>query len=95
MSESESQQPRNQREGAPPRERLRLEQAERAPGLRFFVKRGATTWYSVGFKTKASASAWINSHGDDLDWRVGYLFRLRSDARDVQIVSRQGTPVRA
>jgi hypothetical protein len=74
---------------------LRLSTADKGPGLRLFIKRGATTWYSVGFKTRKAASEWIDSHGRDLDWRCGYLFRLRGDARDVQIVSRLGEPVRA
>lgn len=72
---------------------LRLSGADKGPGLRLFIRRGATTWYSVGFKTKKAASEWIDSHGRDLDWRCGYLFRLRGDGRDVQIVSRMGESV--
>ena len=79
----------------PRRDALRIQHAERGPGLRYFVKRGAATWYSTGFKTKSAASDWIDSHGRDLDWRVGYLFRLRGDARDVQIVNRKGEALKS
>lgn len=74
---------------------LRLQHADTGPGLRWFIRRGATTWFDRGFKTKARASAWIADHGPAIDWRCGYLFRLRGDSRDVQIVSRRGEPVRA
>ncbi|MBK6616345.1 hypothetical protein [Ottowia sp.] len=76
------------RRGVP--DALRLGHADKGPGLRYFIKRGSTTWYSVGFKSKSAASAWVDSHGDALDWRAGFVFRLRGDARDVLIVNRQG-----
>ncbi len=74
---------------------LRIQHADKGPGLRYFIKRGATTWYSVGFRSKANASKWIDSHGDALEWRAGFVFRLRGDARDVDIVNRKGELARA
>ena len=74
---------------------LRIQYADNGPGLRWFIRRGATTWFNKGFRTKAKASAWINDHGLHLDWRVGYTFRLRGDARDVEIVDRHGNVARA
>lgn len=76
-------------------DKLRIQYADNGPGLRWFIKRGATTWFNKGFRTKARASAWINDHGNSLDWRSGYLFRLRGDARDVEIVDRHGNVARA
>ena len=69
---------------------LRIQHADEGPGLRWFIRRGATTWFNRGFRTKARASVWINDHGHSLDWRSGYCFRLRGDARDVEIVDRRG-----
>lgn len=74
---------------------LRIQHAQKGPGLRYFIKRGATTWSSVGFRTKRDASDWINSHGDALEWRAGFVFRLRGDGRDVDIVNRRGELARA
>lgn len=82
--------PRNNLGRAAPEEPLKIDQAENGPGLRYFVKRGALTWYHKGFKSMRAASTWIDSHGRDVEWRVGYLFRIRGDGRDVQIVNRQG-----
>lgn len=74
---------------------LRIQYADEGPGLRWFIKRGATTWFNRGFRTKARASAWINDHGPALDWRCGYVFRLRGDPRDIDIVDRHGNVARA
>jgi len=74
---------------------LLIQAADEGPGLRWFIRRGATTWFNRGFRTKARANAWISMHGHALDWRAGYLFRLRGDARDVEIVDRHGNVARA
>lgn len=57
---------------------------------RWFVRRGAKTKFDRGFKSKAEASAWIESLGKRLDWRVGYLFQLRGDNQTMEIVDRLG-----
>ena len=69
---------------------LRIGDADRGPGLRWFIRRGASTYYNFGFRTKARANAWIELHGGALDWRAGYIFRLVGDPVDVEIVSRYG-----
>lgn len=74
---------------------LLIQAADEGPGLRWFIQRGATTWFNRGFRTKARANAWISMHGNALDWRAGYLFRLRGDSRDVKIVDRHGNVARA
>lgn len=76
-------------------EALRVQSASSGPGLRLFIRYGTTTWYSVGFKTRLEASEWIDSHGRALDWRVGYLFRLRGDSKDIQIVKCNGEALKA
>lgn len=57
---------------------------------RWFVRRGATTRFDRGFRSKDEASNWIDSFGSRLDWRVGFLFRLRADNTDIEIVDRRG-----
>lgn len=74
---------------------LRIHRADEGPGLRWFIQRGATTWFNRGFKTKARASVWIADHGDAIDWRCGWMFKLRGDAHEVKIVDRNGQPPRA
>ena len=74
---------------------LRIQYADEGPGLRWFIKHGATTLFNRGFRTKALASGCINDHGHAIDWRFGYLFRLRGDERDIEIVDRRGNVARA
>lgn len=57
---------------------------------RWFVRRGATTRYDRGFRSKSDANNWINALGTRLDWRAGFVFRLRGDDTDVMIVDRAG-----
>lgn len=57
---------------------------------RWFVRRGATTKFDCGFPSKADASNWINGLGSRLDWRTGFMFRLRGDDQDIFIVDRFG-----
>lgn len=47
-----------------------------------------------GFSSKKGASEWIDSHGRSLDWRVGFLFRLRGATHDHEIVDIDGKSVR-
>lgn len=64
---------------------------EAPKGARWFVRYGPTTKFTRGFRTKAEASRWINEL-DHLDWRVGYMFRLKGDEYEVCVVSRKGVP---
>lgn len=57
---------------------------------RWFVRRGATTRFDCGFRTKGDASTWIDRMGTRLDWRAGFTFRLRGDDTDIAIVDRKG-----
>ena len=57
---------------------------------RWFVRRGASTKFNRGFRSKNEADTWINSMGYRLDWRAGYVFRLRGDDVDMAIVDRRG-----
>ena len=58
---------------------------------RWFLRRGATTKFNRGFRSKSDADAWIDAMGRRLDWRAGYVFRLRGDSVDMAIVDRRGT----
>lgn len=57
---------------------------------RWFIKRGVTTKFNRGFRSKIEASNWINNLGSALMWRVGFTFRLRGDDVDMYIVNRRG-----
>lgn len=61
------------------------------PSSRWFVRRGAEVSVGRGFNSKAEASQWIEYLGRRVDWRVGFLFRLRGDTTDIEIVDRKGT----
>lgn len=70
------------------------------PGLRWFLSiRGPTGGEARGepeggagrgFKSKASANQWIDSHRPDMDWRCGYAFALRGSRLTYWIVDRAG-----
>lgn len=60
------------------------------PGLRWFVRHGTEIRYDRGFRSKAEASVWINNQGHALDWRAGFLFRLKGVSLDMAIVNRNG-----
>lgn len=62
---------------------------------RWFVKHGAVTERQRGFASKDAASNWINEFGYRLDWRSGFVFRLRGDTVDMHIVDAHGTTARA
>ena len=59
---------------------------------RWFVRHGDETFFDRGFKTKEEASQWID--GCKLDWRVGFLFRLRGDTKESKIVNSRGIPAK-
>ena len=58
---------------------------------RWFVRRGSEVNLNRGFRSKNEASAWINNFAYRLDWRAGFVFRLRGDNVDMAIVDRRGT----
>ena len=74
---------------------FKIESVPMQKRCRWFVKRGATTWFNRGFRSKAEANSWINSHGTALDWRSGFLFRIRGESMDIEIVDRIGNRAKA
>jgi hypothetical protein len=59
------------------------------PRARWFVKRGASTNFDCGFRSKKEASDWIDSH-ENLDWREGFTFRIKGRDTFYSIVDRYG-----
>ena len=59
-------------------------------GARWFVRQGGKTQLNKGFASKKQADEWVKDFGHRLDWRVGFLFRLRGDTVDSEIVNRNG-----
>jgi hypothetical protein len=55
---------------------------------RWFVRRGPTTYFLRGFRNRHDADQWIWTH--QLEWRVGFLFRIAGDTMDTEIVDRKG-----
>lgn len=39
----------------------------------------------VRFASKASANAWIESHGRRIEWRAGWVFRLHGISQDILV----------
>jgi hypothetical protein len=46
--------------------------------------------FDRGFKSKDEASSWIDGLGCRLDWRAGFVARLRGEDTNIEIVYRQG-----
>lgn len=67
-----------------------LDEVPIQPGARWYLKRGKKVHLDRGFKSKAEADIWIKALGGRLDWRAGYLFRLRGDVTDMAIVNKAG-----
>lgn len=55
---------------------------------RWFLQKGEIVISSIGFKSKGDASRYIDSF--PLEWRVGFLFKLRGDSSEYKIVNRHG-----
>jgi len=77
--------------------RMQLHKTGRKSGNRWFVQRGARTYYGHGFRSKAEADEWIDAHrrAELMEWRCGYRFRIRGDVHDVVIVNKHGEPASA
>lgn len=56
--------------------------------VRWFLRRGDRTELIRGFRSKTEASAWIDRQ--NIEWRVGFLFRIKWDGEDAMIVDRRG-----
>jgi len=61
---------------------------------RYVLKRGDSLVLTHGFRSKAAASDWINNLGHRLDWRVGFVFKLRGDTVNMAFVDRNGAAVK-
>lgn len=57
---------------------------------RWFVRYGAKTVFERGFRSKDEAISWLDNLGRRLDWRAGFVARLRGDDKDIAIVDRKG-----
>jgi hypothetical protein len=57
---------------------------------RWFVRYGAKTMFDRGFRSKDEANDWIDGLGRRLDWRSGFVARLRGDDKDIVVVDRKG-----
>lgn len=79
----------NRNEASHP-EHLKIETIPQLKGRRLFVKYGDKVWSDRGFRSKKEAGEWIDSHWRVMDWRAEFVFRLRGDATDIEIVDRKG-----
>jgi hypothetical protein len=75
-------------------ELFRLSEVPQQPRARLFLKRGDAVDFTRGFSSKAAASEWIANMGRRLDWRAGFVFRLRGDTVEMHIVDRNGATVK-
>jgi len=69
---------------------FRLEEVTRKTRLRWFLQRGTTTYHERGFRSKRDVRNWIESLGERIDWRAGFVFRLKGDTCDTSFVDRYG-----
>jgi hypothetical protein len=53
--------------------------------IRWFIKYGDEI-LDVGFFAKSDADDWIRRH--DMEWRVDYLFRIKGDNKDIEIINK-------
>lgn len=60
----------------------------------WFVSYGVNTMFDRGFLSKDEASSWIDYFERRLDWRAGFVARLRGDDKDIDIVDRKGQVAR-
>jgi hypothetical protein len=69
-----------------------IERHANAKPRRYFVRTGAHTCFENGFSNKDQAAQFIKEAQAEygLDWRVGWLFRLRGIVYDLEIVDRAG-----
>ncbi len=65
-------------------------------GARWFLERQGQVYTAGGFRSKSEASDWIDSLGRSrLDWRAGFVFKLRGDVGEMKIVDRHGVVAKA
>jgi hypothetical protein len=69
---------------------FRIEEVTRKTRLRWFLQRGDETYYNRGFRNKQDVRNWIESLGKRLDWRVGFVFRLKGDTCEMSFVDSNG-----
>ena len=62
-----------------------LSKLPRRTGIRWYVKRGSSTYFERGFHNKAQANEWLNKL--PLFWRVGWAFQLYGDDKQCEIVN--------
>lgn len=67
-----------------------LSEVPQQPRPKWFVQRDSAVDLTRGFSSKKEADTWITDFGRRLDWRAGYVFRLRGDTADMTIVDRTG-----
>jgi hypothetical protein len=71
-------------------DRFTFEEVPLQDRCRWFVRYGTVTVFDRGFRSKNEASNWIDKFGRRLDWRAGFVARLRGDEKDIEIVDRKG-----
>lgn len=73
-----------------------LAEVPKQSGARWFLERQSQVYTAGGFRSKSEASDWIDSLGRSrLDWRAGFVFKLRGDVGEMKIVDRHGVVAKA
>jgi hypothetical protein len=57
---------------------------------KWFLRTNNITISAKGFTTKLYAALWIESLGDRVDWRDGYVFRLKDGVENIEVISIDG-----
>lgn len=69
---------------------LQLDKIEATNRPRNFVHAGDVPVPGAAFPSRLEADEWIMLHRKDLDWRAGYVFRLKGLRLDIAIVDTHG-----
>ncbi len=63
-------------------------------GLRWFLAVDGSIVEGHGFTSKTAASEWIYAFGEYLDWRAGFVFRIKGLNVNLEIVDKTGKRAR-
>lgn len=69
---------------------LQLDKIEATNRPRNFVYVAGVPVPDAAFPSRLAADEWITLHRKDLDWRAGYVFRLKGLRLDISIVDAHG-----
>lgn len=67
----------------------------RQKGNRYFINKGAITYFNAGFKSKEQFNQWIEEEfaKRGLDWRVKFIWKYKDEDKIYKLVNGNGSLV--